>query len=91
MIRIQRRSILEEPEPTRLPALIDEHVLNRQVGGPATMKRQLDHLAEMAALTNMSLRVIPNSGVHAGLNGAFLLLKRANGHKVCSWRTSPPY
>ncbi len=26
--------------------------------------------------------MIPNSGAHAGLNGAFWLLKRDNGHKV---------
>lgn len=81
-IRTQRRSILEQPTPARLLALVDEHVLTRQVGGPAIMQRQLGYLAEAAALANISLRVIPNSGVHAGVNGAFMLLRRSNGHKA---------
>jgi hypothetical protein len=46
------------------------------------MHRQLNHLAEAAALANISLRVLPNAGAHAGVDGAFLLLRRRTGHKV---------
>lgn len=81
-IRAHRQSILRGPKPSRLLALIDEQVLTRMIGSPAVMHRQLNHLVEVAALANISLRVLPNSGAHAGVNGAFTLLKRANGHKI---------
>ncbi|WP_231114588.1 helix-turn-helix domain-containing protein [Lentzea aerocolonigenes] len=81
-VRSQRHSILLRPEPTRMLALIDEQVLRRRIGSPVTMHRQLLHLVEAAQLANISLRVIANSGAHAGVNGAFLLLKRESGHKV---------
>jgi transcriptional regulator with XRE-family HTH domain len=81
-VRTQRHSILLGPKPARLLALIDEQVLGRQIGSPTVMHRQLIHLVEAAQLANILLRVIPNSGAHAGVNGAFLLLKRDSGHKV---------
>ncbi|GAB2819028.1 helix-turn-helix domain-containing protein [Lentzea nigeriaca] len=80
--RALRHSILLGPKPTRLLVLIDEQVLTRMIGSPAVMQRQLNHLAEAAARANISLQVLPNSGAHAGVNGAFMLLKRANGHKI---------
>ena len=80
--RAHRHSILLGPKPVRLLALVDEQVLTRLIGGPAVMQRQLNHLAEAAALANISLLVLSNSGAHAGVNGAFTLLKRANEHKV---------
>lgn len=46
------------------------------------MAAQLRQLIESAARSNISIRVIPNDGAHAGLNGAFWLLKRDTGHKV---------
>lgn len=79
--RALRHSILLGPKPTRLLALVDEQVPARMIGSPAVMQRQLNHLAEVAR-ANISLRVLPNSGVHAGVNGAFMLFKRLNGHKI---------
>lgn len=82
VIRMQRHTVLCRPKPPRLLALIDEMVLHRMVGGPDVMRRQLDYLVEAADAWNIALRVIPNSGAHAGVNGAFLLFKRATGHKA---------
>lgn len=81
-VRSRRHSIFECQRPPRLLVLIDEQVLTRMIGGPSVMHRQLNHLANTAKLDNISLRVIPNSGGHAGANGAFVLLKRESGHKV---------
>ncbi|MET8757474.1 helix-turn-helix transcriptional regulator [Lentzea sp. NPDC004782] len=80
--RMQSHSVLDRPKPPRLLALIDEWVLCRLIGSPAIMAAQLRHLAQSAERSNISVRVIPNQGAHAGLNGAFWLLKRDNGHKV---------
>jgi transcriptional regulator with XRE-family HTH domain len=81
-IRDQRRTILVGPKPPRMLAVVDELALHRLVGDAEIMRRQLDHLKEMANHPNIALRVLTNSGAHAGANGAFLLLRRANGHKV---------
>jgi hypothetical protein len=81
-VRSHRHSILERPKPARLLTLVDEQVLSRMIGGPAVMHRQLGHLAKAGQRDNISVRVIPNSGAHAGANGAFVLLKRLSGHKV---------
>jgi transcriptional regulator with XRE-family HTH domain len=81
-VRANRQSILLGSQTPRLLVLIDEQVMTRRIGGPTVMRRQLAHLAETAQATHVSLRVIPNSGAHAGANGAFMLLKRETGHKV---------
>ena len=80
--RTHRLAVLLAPKPARLLALIDEQVLTRMIGGPEVMRRQLTHLMSAAALANISLRVLPNSGANTGVNGPFMLLKRANGHKI---------
>ncbi|MET9625902.1 helix-turn-helix transcriptional regulator [Lentzea sp. NPDC006480] len=80
--RMRSHSVLDQPKPLRLLALIDEWVLRRLIGSSAIMAAQLDKLAESAERSNINIRVIPNRGAHAGLNGAFWLLKRDSGHKV---------
>lgn len=51
--------------------LIDEQVLHREIGGPAVMRGQLLHLAEMSRRPGITVQVIPSNGAHPGLLGAF--------------------
>ncbi|MBF6133808.1 helix-turn-helix domain-containing protein [Nocardia otitidiscaviarum] len=63
--------------PLELTALIDETVLRRMTGSAAVMADQLRHLADMAALPNVSIRVVPSSaGTYRGLvAGTFVLFE----------------
>jgi transcriptional regulator with XRE-family HTH domain len=58
-----------------LHAVLNEAVLRRQVGGPDVMREQLRHIAELAALPNVTVQVLPfATGQHASMTSAFTLL-----------------
>jgi transcriptional regulator with XRE-family HTH domain len=73
--RMGRQAILfrEDPPPPRVHAILDEQVLYRNVGGPAMMAEQMEHLAELAVMPRISIQVIPSDRPHAGLLGAFVV------------------
>jgi transcriptional regulator with XRE-family HTH domain len=75
-LRMERQQVLGRPNPPRIWAIIDEAVLRRPIGGPGVMREQLEHLAKLAELPNMTLQVIPfGFGGHAAAGGAFTLLR----------------
>ncbi|MDX3661019.1 helix-turn-helix transcriptional regulator [Streptomyces sp. ID05-26A] len=54
---------------------IPEAVLLSQVGGPAVMREQVEHLAGLAARPSVVIRVVPlDAGAHAGMAGSFDLM-----------------
>lgn len=63
-------------KPLTLNAFIDETALHRVAGNAQIMSAQLHHLAEIGALPNVSLRVVPQSvGTYRGLlAGVFVIL-----------------
>jgi transcriptional regulator with XRE-family HTH domain len=74
--RMRRQVLLDQPEPPTLWAVIDEAVLHREVGGRETMREQLEHLIERAALPQVTLQVLPfSAGAHAGIDGPFILIR----------------
>lgn len=76
--RIQRQKVFERPDPPIVAAIIDEGVLNRPVGGPEVMHRQLEHLLEMVRHPRVTLQVVPvGIGATTGLAGAFALAQVA--------------
>jgi transcriptional regulator with XRE-family HTH domain len=58
-LRMQRQAILGQASPPELHVVLGEGVLRAQVGGPAVMRAQLRRLADLAALPNLTLRVLP--------------------------------
>jgi hypothetical protein len=82
-LRMDRQSAfrdrLSKPDPPKIVAVIDESVLRRPVGGHDAMRRQLDHLLELAADTvTYTIAVTPLDLVHhSGLGGTFELLQFA--------------
>ncbi|WP_447006127.1 helix-turn-helix domain-containing protein [Saccharothrix isguenensis] len=75
-VRMGRRDILTRRNPVHYTALIGEGVLSQTVGGQEVMAEQFDHLLMMSAHENVDLRIVPNAtGWHAGLGGAFQLIK----------------
>jgi transcriptional regulator with XRE-family HTH domain len=71
--RLSRQEILDrdDPPPPVVCALVDQSALNREIGGPAVMRDQLMHLNAMSRRPNITVQVIPNTGAHLGLLGAF--------------------
>jgi hypothetical protein len=68
-VRTARQSILQRAvNPPILRVALGESVLHRPIGSRAIMAAQLDHLAEMTCMDNVSLRVVPfSAGLHDGL------------------------
>ena len=77
----RQRNLLERLDGATVPELIvalDEAVLRRPLGGIAVMRRQLDHLLEMAAKPAITVVVLPlRLEGHPGLGGTFELLEFA--------------
>ena len=60
-------------DPLQFSAVIEETILDRMVGGPKVMRRQLERLLTLHEQPNIDLYVI-NVAVHDGLDGEFTLL-----------------
>jgi transcriptional regulator with XRE-family HTH domain len=74
--RAARQRRLTDEAPLQLAAILDEAVLRRPIGAPDIMRAQLEHVVERTALANVELRVLPlAAGAHAGLSGAFDILR----------------
>ncbi|MFL1902727.1 helix-turn-helix domain-containing protein [Streptomyces tauricus] len=74
-IRMKRQEILTRPTPPRLWAILDESVIRRVVGSPATMREQLDRLLETTESPHITLQVLPFSkGAHGAAMGSFVIL-----------------
>lgn len=55
---------------------MDEAVVRRQVGGTSVMRRQLEHLEELATRPGITIQVLPFAlGAHPGMLGPFVLLE----------------
>jgi len=77
-VRMRRQELLARPAVPRIWSILDEAVLRRPVGGPDVMRAQLRRLIEVAALSAVTLQVVPfSAGAHDGAGGAFTVLRFA--------------
>jgi transcriptional regulator with XRE-family HTH domain len=75
-LREERQRILHRPQPGRFTFFIQEQALRLQVGSKAIRHEQLLKLVLMAALPNVSLRVLPaTAGERALFGGSFRLFE----------------
>jgi hypothetical protein len=77
-VRMARQPLIRRATaPLQLHVALNEGILHRPVGGPGIMAGQLERLAEVSELANVSLRVIPYSaGLHPGMmSGPFVVLR----------------
>ncbi|HKR52519.1 MAG TPA: helix-turn-helix transcriptional regulator [Pseudonocardiaceae bacterium] len=73
----RQRRLTEEPA-LELVTIVDESALRRPVGGVEVLRAQLHHIMARATLPSVCFQVLPCSlGVHAGLNGSFIVLRFA--------------
>ncbi|GAD86321.1 helix-turn-helix domain-containing protein [Nocardia asteroides NBRC 15531] len=77
-VRQRRQDVLHRPEPPVVWAVIDEAVLHRPVGGREVHRAQLRYLAEMSAMPNVTVQVLPYSaGGPAAAGSSFSILRFA--------------
>ncbi|MFH8349376.1 helix-turn-helix domain-containing protein [Streptomyces sp. NPDC018045] len=57
--RLQRRDILERPDPPLLWVVLDESCLRREVGGRTVMRGQMEHLSQVSEMPNVTVQVLP--------------------------------
>jgi transcriptional regulator with XRE-family HTH domain len=74
-VRLARQDRLTGEDPPSCWAVLNEAVIRRVVGGPATMRAQLEHIAEMARLAHVTVQVLPfRAGAHPAMDGSFIVL-----------------
>ena len=72
--RLERQVILARENPPMLWHVLHEGVLRHVVGSPATMRAQLDKLAELARDPSMVIHVLPfTAGDHPETDGPILV------------------
>ena len=74
-VRMRRQELLTRDPPLQVAAVLDEAVLRRMIGDPSLMRRQLDHLIEVAQLQNVSLRILSFGTDSPMIIGSFVLLR----------------
>ncbi|MGC3858824.1 helix-turn-helix domain-containing protein [Micromonospora chersina] len=80
-VRLDRQSILTQPDLTTFVAVIDEAVLRRaDEGFRGIMEQQLAHLVACVDRSEVSLHVLPaDVSLHIGLAGPFSLARGSDG------------
>jgi transcriptional regulator with XRE-family HTH domain len=76
-VRMARQERLTADRPLKLTVVLDESALMRSLGSQDVLVGQLVHLAEVAQLPNVGIRVLPLDRVHPGLEGAFSIMRFA--------------
>jgi transcriptional regulator with XRE-family HTH domain len=77
-VRMSRQALLTRVSgPLVLEVVLNEAILRRPVGGTKVMAGQLERLAEVSELPNVSLKVMPfATGLHYGItSGPFVMLR----------------
>lgn len=76
-LRITRQErFFDSDDGPEIEIVLDEAAVRRQIGGPAVMRRQLDHLKSLTAHPRLTIRVLPfSAGAHFGVSTSFILLE----------------
>lgn len=72
--RIRQSRLAGDGDPLAISVVLDEAALRNQVGGPAVMRAQLDHLVARSAWAGVTLRVLPAVAGARMRAGGFRLL-----------------
>ncbi|MFD7405109.1 helix-turn-helix domain-containing protein [Streptomyces sp. NPDC059866] len=76
--RVERQRLFERKPTPSVSYVLEESTLTRPLGGEAALKEQLHHILDIGELRNVEIQVMPHDRqVHAGLNGAMILLETA--------------
>lgn len=78
-LRMERQELLDQEDSPEIFYVIDEAALHREVGGAATMRRQLRSLKEAMDHPKISIGIIPfSAGAHPSMSSSFTVLEFAD-------------
>ncbi|MEE1751840.1 helix-turn-helix domain-containing protein [Streptomyces sp. SP18CS02] len=81
--RMARQEVFRQHPGPLLTFVQEEATLRRPVGGRMILRRQLDHVLELAQLRHVEIQVMPTEAEeHAGLAGSLRVLKLKDGTAV---------
>jgi hypothetical protein len=81
--RMARKSVFERDPAPDLSFVQEQVTLERPLGGKMVLRRQLEHLLEVAKLRSVSLQVMPTDREeHAGVPGLIEVLKFTDGTAI---------
>lgn len=81
--RMARQAILERTPAPELGFVLEEVGLRRPIGGRPVLRKQLEHLLEVARLRNVDVQVMPTLRAdHPGTGGRIQVLKFNDGTAV---------
>ncbi|MGO9784449.1 MAG: helix-turn-helix domain-containing protein [Streptosporangiaceae bacterium] len=80
--RLTRQQILTRDGPLEYVALLDESVLHRQRGDQSVMRRQLQRLADVSELQNVTIRILPLGRRHGLAVDSFSVLQFGKAHET---------
>lgn len=87
--RLQRQEKLRRKPPALFAFVIYEAALRTEAGGPAVMKRQLQHLLQVGELRNVSIQVLRvGRGALSCLDGPIILLESSE-HEQLAYSEGP--
>ena len=76
-LRMTRQKLLTEPNAPRFRAVLDEAALRRPYGSRHVLREQLEHLAVLAGLPNVTLQVLRFDDAASAAAGPFTVLRFA--------------
>ncbi len=77
-LRMARQELLTRDDAPNVHFIMDHSVVQRAVGGPALMRRQLRHILAVAEYPNVTVRVVPWwEGLYANYRMAYVLFEFA--------------
>jgi transcriptional regulator with XRE-family HTH domain len=80
--RLTRQQLLTRDDPLEYVALVDESVLYRRRGDRSVMHAQLQRLANIAELPNVTIQVVPLRGNHGLAVDSFAILQFGKAHET---------
>ena len=80
--RLIRQQLLTRDEPLEYVALLDESVLHRQRGDRSVMHAQLQRLADVSELPNVTIRILPLKRNHGLAVDSFSVLQFGKAHET---------
>lgn len=88
-IAARRQSRLHYDPDLEVEILVSEAALRQRIGGGAVMAEQLNYMAEVSELPNVSIRAVPFSTTHVGLDVGLFVLLEFPEHRT-EWLSEPP-
>ncbi|MFI6287452.1 Scr1 family TA system antitoxin-like transcriptional regulator [Streptomyces sp. NPDC051018] len=81
--RLKRQQLIRERPNTSFSFVVDEHIVQRRLGGVEVTRQLLDHMLAFTSLRNVSFQIMPTAcHSHAGLDGPLALLETPDGRHL---------